>query len=118
MKKAEAANDVPLAHLLSENICKNLRITLEACVEHLLLNDVVLRYRRDIQTKNRRCELPKIKREDCDIIDNLMTKYSFSEHYAPYDEEPRYFDYETLKTDCDALKAWISEFKSRPAPES
>lgn len=118
LKKAEAANDVPLAHLLSENICKNLRITLEACVEHLLLNDVVLRYRRDIQTKKRLCELPKIKREDCDIIDNLMTKYSFSEHYAPYDEEPRCFDYETLKTDCDALKAWISEFKSRPAPES
>lgn len=118
LKKAEAANDVPLAHLLSENICKNLRITLEACVEHLLLNDVVLRYRRDIQTKNRLCELPKIKREDCDIIDNLMTKYSFSEHYAPYDEEPRCFDYETLKTDCDALKTWISEFKSRPAPES
>lgn len=118
LKKAEAANNVSQARLLSENICKNLRITLEACVEHLLLNDIVLRYQRDIQTKNRLCELPKINREDCDIIDRLMTKYSFSEHYAPYDEEPRYFDYETLKTDCEALKAWILEFKSRRASQS
>ena len=41
-----------------------------------------------------------------------MTKYSFSEHYAPYDEEPRCFDYETLKTDCDALKAGYQSLKA------
>lgn len=113
LKIAEEANDVAQAQLLSENTCKNIRIALEACVEFVLLNSTVIRYRRDIQTKGKLKDLAKISKEDCDLIEKLMTKYSFSQHFAPYDETPRYFTYQILKSDCDMLSAWIKEFSAR-----
>ncbi len=113
LKKAEEADDVVLAQQLSENACKRLRIALEACVEHVLLNGTVIRYRRDIQTKNKLKDLPKISKSDCDLIDKMMTKYSFSEHYAPYDEVPIFFEFKDLEKDCKSLVSWIEEFESR-----
>lgn len=113
LKKAEESDDVVLAQQLSENACKRLRIALEACVEHVLLNGTVIRYRRDIQTKNKLKNLPKICKSDCDLIDEMMTKYSFSEHYSPYDEVPIFFEFRDLDKDCKSLISWIEEFESR-----
>lgn len=113
LKKAEEADDAVLSHQLSENACKRIRIALEACVEHVLLNGTVIRYRRDIQTKNKLKYLPKISKSDCGLIDEMMTKYSFSEHYAPYDEAPKLFEFKDLERDCKGLVSWIEEFESR-----
>lgn len=117
LKKAEDANDTNLARCISENACKHLRITIEACVEHVLIDSVVLRYRRDIQTKGKLKNLSKVTKADCVLLEDLMTKYSFSEHFAPYDEIPKYFDYQTLKTDCEMLANWIKDFAKRPIPD-
>lgn len=49
-------------------------------MELVLLNDVVIRFRRDVMTRGRLRNVAKAVAEDCDLIDRLMTKYSVYEH--------------------------------------
>jgi len=65
---------------IAKSICSDFRITLERIIENDLLNQVVLRYRRGIQTMNRLDALVKINQNDINLLDGLMTKYSIYEH--------------------------------------
>ena len=62
--------------LLAKAICSDVRILVERLVEDTLLNEVVRRFRRAVQTQNRIGGLAKIRPEDCQMIEELMTKYS------------------------------------------
>lgn len=93
--------------------CSDFRIILEKIIETVLLNDVVVRFRRDITTKGKLWELVKISFEDCSNIDQLMTKYSVYEH-SQTDELPQEpVDVNNFEQDVLFLISWMDEFKKR-----
>jgi energy-coupling factor transporter ATP-binding protein EcfA2 len=90
--------------------CSEFRILVEKCIESVLLNEVLVRFRRDIQTKGRLSKLTKIEQSDCDLIDDLMTRYSVFEH-SQSDELPAPPpDLQQIEDDVDALSSWINAF--------
>lgn len=56
--------------------CSDLRIIFKRTVEMILINEAVLRFRRDVTTKGRLRKLVGITTADCDLIDHLMGHYS------------------------------------------
>jgi len=90
--------------------CSEFRILVEKCIESVLLNDVLVRFRRDIQTKGRLSKLTKIEQSDCDLVDDLMARYSVFEH-SQSDELPAPCpDLQQIEHDVDALSSWINAF--------
>lgn len=93
--------------------CSEFRIILEKCVESVLLNEVLMRFRRDIQTKGRLVKLTKIQQSDCDLIDSLMTKYSIFEH-SQSDELPAHSpDIQEIEQDVGVLSSWVDNYVKR-----
>jgi len=94
-------------------ICTEFRMLLERTVEDDLLNEVVKRHRRSIQTDGRLGGLPRIKLEDCQYIDSLMTKYSAFEHSQSPETPVRIPDAAELEGDIQNLVSWRTEFNGR-----
>jgi hypothetical protein len=99
-----------------KGVCSDFRILVEKCVESTLLNDVVTRFRRPINTMGKLSELAKIRTADCELIDDLMTRYSVFEH-SQSDELPAPVpDVLQIEADILALGSWLAEFTKRPVP--
>lgn len=98
---------------LAQGICSDFRKLLERTVEDDLLNEVVKRHRRSVTTDNRLWALPNIELADCQLIANLMTKYSCYEH-SQSQEVPVFIPEEPeLRADIKALKQWRITFTDR-----
>ena len=94
-------------------ICQQIRIYVEKSVEDTLLNEVVLRYRKSVTTYNRIAWLSHITEADCNLIDEMMTKYSYYDH-SMADETPlQEFSVEEIENDLDRLIAWLDDVKKR-----
>ncbi|WP_339097891.1 AAA family ATPase [Pectobacterium brasiliense] len=98
---------------LSKGICSDFRIVMERCVESILLNDVLQRFRRDIQTKNRIGSLAKIQTEDCLLFDDLITRYSVFEHSQSEELPAQSVELEELEVDVQNLLTWLENFEKR-----
>lgn len=94
-------------------ICQQIRIHVEKSVEDYLLNGIVLRYRKEVQTYNRISWLSKITEDDCQIIDDMMTKYSYYDHSMSEELPLQEFTLEEVEEDLDRLIKWIEEVKKR-----
>ncbi|MCS6160286.1 AAA family ATPase [Shewanella baltica] len=99
--------------ILAQGICSDFRKLLERTVEDDLLNEIVKRHRRSVTTENRLKMLPLINKEDCQFIDNLMTKYSCFEHSQSMETPIFIPEVLELQSDIDALITWRKEFKGR-----
>lgn len=97
----------------AQSICSETRILLERIIEFTLLADVVARHRREIQTKNRLFNLARIKKSDCDYLDELMSKYSRFEHSQSMELPPTLPLPGELSEDLTKLKSWNEEFLKR-----
>lgn len=96
---------------LFHNTCQDFRNIVEKSVEEELLGGVVKRFRKDIQTKNRLKKLAEITTKDCDLIDRLMTRYSYYDH-SMSDEAPLLeLTIEELESDIMELKDWFGSRK-------
>lgn len=93
--------------------CQQFRICVERTVEDELLFGVVKRFRRKITTQNLVTKLPAISKPDCEMIDGMMTKYSYMEHSQPAETPSEYYDIEEIQEDIQTFKSWLDEFKSR-----
>ncbi len=98
---------------LAKSICSDFRIIIERVIEHELIGGIVQRHQRGIVTKGKLVKLAKIKQEDCDLLEGLMTEYSKFEHSqsneAPTDlPEPDKID-AAIKSVLD----WHIEFSKR-----
>jgi ABC-type hemin transport system ATPase subunit len=111
--KLQDAGDVQGYEMLAKSVCSDFRILVESCVEKILMNDVVARFRRSVETKNKIVALSKITSTDCALIEDLMTRYSSFEHSQPNELPGDLPDLEQIKADTKALAAWIDEFKKR-----
>jgi ABC-type lipoprotein export system ATPase subunit len=103
---------------IAKEMCSEIRIAVERMTEVHLLNDIVHRFRRAVQTQNRIDKLAKIKPEDCKLIDDFMTKYSRYEHSQSHETPIPPPEPDEIEQDLNQLKAWFEEFKNRPVPTS
>lgn len=99
---------------LAKSICSDFRILLERMIELELLADVIQRFRRAVNTKDKLNKLPRITSEDCKLFDDLMTKYSRYEHSQPNEAPVAPPSPDELKTDMETLRNWRTEFVARP----
>jgi hypothetical protein len=94
-------------------VCQQIRIHVEKSIEDTLLNGIVLRYRKSVQTQGKIMWLSKINQDDCEIIDEMMTKYSYYDH-SMSDELPlQEFTLEEIEQDVDRLIAWLTDITAR-----
>jgi hypothetical protein len=102
---------------LAKGICSDVRIILERLIEKHLLAEVVQRFKREVQTKNKINKLAKITALDCKLFDDMMTQYSRYEHSQPVDTPVALPEPDQLRMDLEKLKKWLEEFEKRPIPQ-
>lgn len=113
-KKVGMASGAAAYRAHAQGICSDFRKLIERTIEDDMLNQVVRRHRRGIQTDNRLAVLAHISSDDCAFLDGLMTRYSCYEH-SQSTENPVVLPEEMdLRIDLEALKTWREAFKKRP----
>lgn len=115
LKRLQAEADADGYDLHAKSACSDFRIILERTVEFILLNDVVIRFRRDVMTKGKLRGIAKVVTEDCDLLDCLMTKYSVYEHSQADDLPQVPVELNEFEQDVLELITWMGEFKQRAA---
>lgn len=98
----------------AKGICSEFRILLERTIEHELLGDVIQRDRRIVYTDKIK-RLVKIEDSDCQIFDDMMTKYSNYEHSQTAETPVALPDPEELLADIIQIRNWRNEFAGRQA---
>lgn len=93
-------------------ISQQLRICVERSVEDILFQQMVKRFSRRIMT-GKLLKMDRITSADCQIIDNMMTKYSFGEHSQPEDSGLITMDLDEVINDIDNFNAWIRDYTKR-----
>lgn len=81
----------------------------------MMLNNVVLRFRREVMTKGLLRQLSNITQNDCDLIDDLMTRYSVYEHSQADDLPAVPPELIQLEADMQSLAAWMEDYAKRVA---
>lgn len=94
--------------------CGDFRILTERSIEKVILDGLMERFRRSIQTKQLK-SLTKINADDCALVDSMMTKYSKFEHSQPDELTGILPTPDELAADLDTVIAWIDEFEKRAA---
>ena len=111
-KKAFAQGDTAYENE-AKGLCRGIRILIERIVEMDLLNEVIRRFSQEINTKGKVHALAKITEDDCNFIDEYMTKYSRYEH-SQSDETPLSLPKpEEIETDLKAIAGFIETIKER-----
>lgn len=115
LKKHQAEDDAESYDLMAKSVCSDFRIIVERTVEVVMLNSVVLRFRREVMTKGLLRQLSNITQEDCDLIDDLMTRYSVYEHSQADDLPAVPPELIQLETDMRSLADWMENYLKRVA---
>lgn len=114
-RKAYDNDGYEVYYPLAKAICSDLRILAERIVELVFLADVIQRHRRQLNTLGKINKLAYIKKEDCDFIGEIMTKYSSFEH-SQSDESPVEIPPPNeLEFDISNIIEWHTEFSKRAA---
>ena len=98
---------------LAQGICSDFRKLIERTVEDDLLNQVVKRHRRSITTENRLEALQFIEKDDCQFLDELMTKYSCYEHSQSHEAPVFIPEEQELRADLESLSQWRANLPNR-----
>ncbi|MFU9921780.1 AAA family ATPase [Fannyhessea vaginae] len=106
-------SDLPEYDDAVSRICQQFRIYVERSVEDVLLLGMVHRFHRRIMTNNKVMKISQIKDSDCQMIDDMMTKYSFTEHSQPMDSMPVQLNLDEIDNDIDSFISWVVEFTKR-----
>jgi len=94
-------------------LCSDIRILVERIVELDFLADVIQRYRRAVNTMGKIQKLAKIQKEDCEFVDDFMTRYSCYEHSQPTETPIEIPEPDEIEKDVDKLLNWLTEFNNR-----
>lgn len=93
-------------------ISQQLRICVERSVEDILFQQMVKRFSRRIMT-GKLLRMDRITKDDCAIIDSMMTKYSFGEHSQPEDSGLITMNLDDVIQDIDKFLQWIKEYTKK-----
>ncbi|WP_225835354.1 AAA family ATPase [Pseudomonas sp. MM211] len=113
LKKHQERAEVDDYETLGKSACSDFRVIVEKTIEHILLADVVGRFRRAINTQGKLHKVAKVSHEDCVFIDDLMTRYSVFEHAQSDEKSSSTLELDVFEADAVALQKWITEFGSR-----
>ncbi len=91
--------------------CSTYRKLIELSIETILLGSTVERF--GVIHPNNVKKLYLINEDDCKLLDDNMTKYSYFEHSQPDDVPAPSICFEDLKKDCEIFKTWIKDFNKR-----
>lgn len=94
-------------------LCCDIRKLMERIVEKDFLNEVVRRYNQEVQTKGKIHVLAKITEDDCNFVDEYMTRYSRYEHSQPEEAPVPLPRPEEIETDLKAIAEFIDTLKKR-----
>lgn len=114
-KKYEENPEIPesIVQAQKSRICQQFRICVERSVEDTLFGGMVHRFDKVIHTEKKVKKIANIQIEDCEIIDEFMTKYSYTEH-SQSDEGAVYsYSYDEIKADVERLQKWTKNYKKR-----
>lgn len=92
-------------------ICQQFRNCVEKSVEEFLIGEVVMRFRKDVQTKRIKY-LYTITQEDCDTVDAMMTKYSAYDHSMSSETPLIEFDVSEIEEDMNNFSQWLKKRKA------
>lgn len=115
LKRHQAEGDVDSYDFMAKSVCSDFRIIVERTVEVVMLNNVVLRFRREVMTKGLLRQLSNITQNDCDLIDDLMTRYSVYEHSQADDLPAVPPELIQLEADMQSLADWMEDYAKRVA---
>lgn len=115
LRRYQAEGEAENYDLLAKSICSDFRIIVERTVEVVMLNSVVLRFRREVMTKGLLRQVSNVTQEDCDLIDDLMTRYSVYEHSQADDLPAVPPELAQLEADMQSLADWMEEYSKRVA---
>lgn len=97
----------------AKGLCRDIRILMERVVERDMLNEIVSRFKQDVNTKGKIHALAKITEGDCKFVDDIMTKYSSYEHSQP-DEAPVSLPKpDEIEKDLKNISEFIKKIKER-----
>ncbi|WP_432718614.1 AAA family ATPase [Pectinatus frisingensis] len=102
-RKNELDNDFNIAR---HYLCQQFRNCVEKSVEEVLIGKVVMRFRKDVQTKRIKY-LPSITQEDCDLVDEMMTKYSAYDHSMSIETPLIEFPVSDIEADMTKFNDWM-----------
>ena len=88
-------------------------MTLENIVEKELLADVVGRFRRPVTTQGKLHKVARVQPADCQLIEEMMTKYSRYVHAQPGESPVTLPGSDELEGDLARLREWLAEFSVR-----
>lgn len=114
-KKAFEEEGTEAYELVAKGICSDLRILIERLIENELLADVIQRFRRAVNTMGKIYKLAYINRDDCQLFDDFMTKYSKYEHSQSNETPVMLPEPCELQEDINKIKSWIEEYRNRVA---
>lgn len=114
-RKTLEAEGQELYYPLAKAICSDLRILTERIVEFVFLADVIQRHRRAVNTQGKIHKLAHINSNDCQLIEDIMTKYSCYEHSQSLEAPMEMPEPNELDADVDKLLNWHAEFSKRVA---
>lgn len=92
-------------------ICQQFRNCVEKSVEEFLIGEVVMRFRKDVQTRRIKY-LHTITQEDCDTVDAMMTKYSAYDHSMSSETPLIEFDISEIEEDMNKFSQWLKKRKA------
>ena len=93
-------------------LCSSFRTIVEKSIEDILMCGITARFERNIHSTNV-LRLKKLKDYDSEIVDRMMTKYSFNEH-SQSDETPfRPPALSDIEKDITDFQGWATEASSR-----
>ena len=115
-RKAVEAGELETGDALIKAICSDFRTLVERSVETILLDNVVVRFRRSIKTGSGFARLSRIRVEDCAVLDDLMTRYSRFEHSQSQELPLAPPVIEEVRADVARLRDWVREFQNLPVP--
>lgn len=106
-------SDEALYETQAKALCRDTRVLLERVVEIDLVNEVVRRFSPEIQTKGKLKKLALITPEDCQFVDDYMTKFSRFEHSQP-DEAPIPMPKpDDIRAELKEIQSFISKLRAR-----
>lgn len=118
LKKLEDKGDIESLETKLNAACTDFRIQLEKAVETCLLSEIVLRFRRSLQTTGRLERLLVITPVDIKLIEDMMTKYSIYEHSQSDELAAKSIDLDELSDDIQKMIVWMADIKKRKVPQA
>lgn len=115
LRKLIDAGDVDGYDREAKAACSDFRILIERVIEVTLLNDVVLRFRRNIKTMGKLHGLAVIDKADCHLLDQMMSIYSCFEHSQAAELPGVLPTPDDIKAHADQMIDWIDNITKRRA---